>query len=90
MEVLEGFCTSSIANKVCILRKSLYGLRQAPRTWFKKINRFRAEQGLTHTKTDYSLFYITSNNGSSFLYFMLMTCWSLDQTVKASATSKTN
>jgi len=37
IEVPEGFCTSSTTNRVCILRKSLYGLQQAPKTWFEQI-----------------------------------------------------
>ena len=36
MEVPQGFQNSSTVNKVCKLRKSLYGLRQSPRTWFEK------------------------------------------------------
>ena len=63
MEVPEGFRNSSTSNKVCRLIKSLFGLRQAPRTWFKKIQRFLSEQGLSHMKADYSLFYVSSSKG---------------------------
>ena len=63
MEVPQGFQNSSTINKVCKLRKSLYGLRQSPRTWFEKIYGFLIQQGLSHTEADYSLFYITSSNG---------------------------
>ena len=63
MEVPEGFRNSSTSNKVCRLKKSLYGLCQAPRTWFEKIQGFLSDQGLSHTEADYSLFYVTSNKG---------------------------
>ena len=63
IEVPEGFRNSSTSNKVCRLIKSLYGLRQAPRTWFEKIQGFLSEQGLSHTEADYSLFYVTSSKG---------------------------
>ena len=63
MEVPEGFRNSFTSNKVCRLKRSLYGLCQAPRTWFEKIQGFLSDQGLSHTKADYSLFYVTSNKG---------------------------
>lgn len=63
MEVPEGFRSASTTNKVCKLNKSLYGLRQSPRTWFEKINGFLADQGLLHTEADYSLFHVTTNRG---------------------------
>lgn len=57
MEVPEGFQNLSTQDKVCRLKKSLYGLRQAPRAWFEKINSFLEELGLSRTEADYSLFH---------------------------------
>ncbi len=40
MSVPEGLSSESTSNKVCKLRKSLYGLKQSPRQWYAKIHEF--------------------------------------------------
>lgn len=49
------FKTAS-SNQVCLLRKSLYGLRQTPRYWFFKLSSALKQCGLKHSYADYSLF----------------------------------
>jgi hypothetical protein len=44
MEKLEGFVVGG-KNLVCKLKKSLYGLKQSPREWYKKIDRYVLEKG---------------------------------------------
>lgn len=41
---------------VCELHKALYGLRQAPRAWFIKLNHRLLSLGFTPAKSDQSLF----------------------------------
>lgn len=55
MKMPLGFVTSQ-PNKVCRLRKSLYGLRQAPRCWFAKLAAALKKYGFLQSQSDYSLF----------------------------------
>lgn len=48
-------------NKVCQLRKYLYGLIQAPRCWFTKLSSTLKEYGFEQSLANYSLF--TFDNG---------------------------
>ena len=54
MEVPKGIPNPS--NKVCKLRKSLYGLKQASRQWFSKLTQTLLTLGYQQSKYDYSLF----------------------------------
>lgn len=55
MELPPGF-NSAASGKVCRLRKSLYGLRQAPRNWFAKLSTALKDIGFKQSYADYSLF----------------------------------
>lgn len=41
---------------ICHLKKSLYGLQQAPRTWFSKLSTTLLDMDFQLSKTDYNLF----------------------------------
>ena len=55
MRMPPGF-KSGHPNKVCKLRKSLYGLRQAPRRWFAKLSSTLCEYDFVRSYANYSLF----------------------------------
>ena len=59
---LPPWFTNSDPNKVCRLRKSLYGLRQAPRCWFAKLSQALIKFGFTQSYSDYSLFSYTKDD----------------------------
>lgn len=55
MKLPQGYKTSD-PNKVCRLKKSLYGLRQAPRCWYAKLTNALLRFGFSHDYADQSLF----------------------------------
>ncbi|KAJ9672804.1 hypothetical protein PVL29_026153 [Vitis rotundifolia] len=55
MQMPPGFA-SPTPGKVCRLRRSLYGMRQAPRCWFAKLVAALTSYGFKQSYSDYSLF----------------------------------
>ena len=62
MEIPLGFETSNV-NKVCKLRKSLYGLKQSPRAWFDRFTKAVKKHGYSQGQADHTLFTKFSRNG---------------------------
>ena len=58
----EGFIDSDNPNKVCKLRKGLYGLKQGGRIWNQKIDRYLKTQGYTPSDADPCI-YVKHNQG---------------------------
>ena len=56
MEIPPGLETSFNNNRVCKLKKSLYGLKQSPRAWFDKFAKSVRKQGYTQCQADHTLF----------------------------------
>uniref|UniRef100_A0A803N762 Reverse transcriptase Ty1/copia-type domain-containing protein n=1 Tax=Chenopodium quinoa TaxID=63459 RepID=A0A803N762_CHEQI len=48
----EGFKVEGKENQVCRLRKSLYGLEQSPRQWYKRFDSFMLKQGFSRSSYD--------------------------------------
>lgn len=46
-----GFHSSNL--RLCLLKKSLYGLRQAPRCWFSKLSMALTNYGFQRSYVDY-------------------------------------
>ena len=57
-----GFVDPSKPDHVCLLHKSIYGLKQSPRAWFDKFSTFLLEFGFFCSKSDPSLFIYAHNN----------------------------
>ena len=55
MKIPPSFSSSS-PNKVCHLKKPIYGLHHAPRQWFAKLSYNLCEYGFAKSYADYSLF----------------------------------
>jgi len=52
---------------VCHLHKSLYGLKQTPRSWLRKFSSVVQQFGMTCSEANYSIFYCHSSVGSIYL-----------------------
>ena len=49
MEQPKGFKSKGKIEQVCLLNKSLYGLKQSPRQWFKRFDTFMIEHGFVRS-----------------------------------------
>ena len=63
MDIPPGFETKATMNKVCKLKKSLYGLKQSPRAWFDRFNKTVKKYGYSQCQAYHTLFIKHSNKG---------------------------
>ncbi|KAK4355712.1 hypothetical protein RND71_024683 [Anisodus tanguticus] len=64
-----GFRDPKDPHHVCLLKKSLYGLKQSPRAWYMRFADYISIIGFTHSRSDNSLFIY--RRGSSLTYILL-------------------
>ena len=50
-------------NRVCMLKKAIYGLKQSPRAWFTKFSKVLTDGGFHRCAVDHSVFYRKTNGG---------------------------
>lgn len=68
MNIPEGLKISkNDKNKVCLLRKAIYGLKQAPKLWNDKFNNFMINLGFKRSKSDYCLYSFVCQNVCCYL-----------------------
>lgn len=70
MEQPEGFEIEGRKHMVCRLRKSLYGLKQASRQWYKKFDSFMIVNGFERTISDHCVF-IQRSSENDFIILLL-------------------
>ena len=70
MTQLDGLKVSGKENWVCKLTKSLYGLKQSLRQWYKRFDRFMKMQRYTRNKFDHCVYFRKLQEGS-FVYLLL-------------------
>ena len=59
-----------IVGKICLLRKTIYGLKQSARQWSKDLNRSMIKAGLKRLMSDYSAF--AKNLGTSKVVIVIV------------------
>jgi hypothetical protein len=65
---------------VCRLKKSLYGIKQAPRQWYLKFDRFMTEQGYNRCHSNHCVYFKKIENGSYIILLLyvddMLVAWS--------------
>ena len=67
MEQPEGMTKPGTEHMVCKLHKSLYGLKQSPRNWNKRIDKFFNSLGLSQIPEDHAVYVMKENPGLMFI-----------------------
>ena len=55
---------------MCRLKKSLYGLKQALRQWYKKLDSFMVEHGYDRTASDHCVFVKKFSDGEVIIFLL--------------------
>lgn len=66
----SGYKVAENDKLVCKLKKSLYGLKQSPRQWYKWFTQFMLGQGYTRSPYDPCVYFREVRDGS-FIYLLL-------------------
>ena len=70
MHQCEGSIISRKEGHVCLLKKSLYGLKQSPRQWYKRFDAFMIGNGYHTSEYDNCVYHKELVDGS-FIYLLL-------------------
>jgi len=70
MEQLEGFSQPGQEHLVCKLKKSLYGLKQSPRQWYKRFDSYMIKIGYKKCEYDCCV-YVRSLDDGSYIFLLL-------------------
>jgi hypothetical protein len=67
IEQPEGFAKRGQENQVCRLKKAIYGLKQASRTWNEKLHITLLEQGFKRTRLDAGIYVYSHDHAEVIL-----------------------
>jgi hypothetical protein len=56
IEQPEGFLLSENKDHVCRLKKTLYGIKQAPRAWYSRLDKYLQQQGFKRGIVDNNIY----------------------------------
>lgn len=72
LEQPHGFEVQDRRSHVCRLKKTLYGLKPAPRAWYERIDSYLMKPGFTRSYVDPNLYFKVERTCHLFRSFMLM------------------
>ena len=61
MEIHDGFPGAGDPTKVCKINRALYDLKQAPKSWYERIDTWFVIQGLKRSQNNPNLYYSLTN-----------------------------
>ena len=70
MQQPKGFIVSKKEYYVCLMKKSIYSLKQSPRQWYKRFDSFMTSHDFKRNSFD-SCVYFKINSDGCFLYLLL-------------------
>jgi len=74
----KRFIDPSFPNHVYRLKKALYGLQQAPRSWYERLTQFLVDQGYIKGGIDKTLF-VKDDNGRLMIARSMLMTFSLEE-----------
>ena len=66
----EGYIQKGQEGMVCLLRKSLYGLKQSPRQWYKKFNSVMIKAGYSRCEYDSCVYFLQGKDPTYLLLYV--------------------
>ncbi|CAA7016274.1 unnamed protein product [Microthlaspi erraticum] len=66
----EGYVDETQKDKVCLLKKSLYGLKQSPKQWNKRFDQFMKTQAFSRSERDQCV-YTKEISADNYIYLLL-------------------
>ena len=72
MEQPHGYEVKGKDNLVCRLKNILYSLKQAPRKWYLKFDKFMTEQGYSRCHSDNCVYFKRLDNGRYFILLLYL------------------
>ncbi|CAM8944240.1 unnamed protein product [Rhodiola kirilowii] len=67
----DGFVIGNKEEKVCLLKKSLYGLKQSPRQWYRRFDEFMIKQGYLRSAYDWCIYVSKDEDHNERVYLLL-------------------
>jgi len=70
MKQPEGYIQEGKENKMCLLKKSLYGLKQSPKQWYKRFYSFMIKAKYNRCEYDSCIYFKQSDDPTYLLLYV--------------------